>query len=168
MFADHCLLVWCNKEQISGHDLVEVSMLIPLLYFSIDLLHCSPVCTLSCLSLPVWHLWHLPVPKSTVVTSGIISSLTLSALWALVHHHSALFSKGSRAVKSLCVHCCALDFWWVMPTIFAQHSCVPCDLSQKMWLVQEVAMEQLGLSSGTFQPLLHPWCRTAGGNHYRH
>lgn len=42
MFADHCSLVWCNKEQIAGHDLVEVFLLIPELYFSITCIAQQP------------------------------------------------------------------------------------------------------------------------------
>lgn len=158
---------WCNKEQISGaHDLVEVFMLIPLLYFSISVLHNRLVCTLSCLTLSVWHLWHLALPKSPAVTSAVISSLTLSVLWALIRHLSALLLERQQGCEIS-----VLDFWWVMPTIFTQHFRVPHDL-----VTERVAGARGGhAAAGPFLrfrrnllPLLHPWCRTADGNHCKH
>lgn len=155
MFADHCSLVWCNKEQIAGHDLVEVFLLIPELYFSITCVAQHPVCTLSCLTLPVWDLWHLPVPKSTAVPSGRVSSLSLRVLSFIITQ--LCFSKDRGAVRFLCAPCCVLGSCDPHPAL----RCAT-DLSQTMWLLPEVALQQpwtfLRNLPGPFASLVHNSC----------
>lgn len=166
MFADHCSLVWCNKEQIAGHDLVEVFLLIPELYFSITCiaqqLHNRQESVLWAAS-----LCQCETSDTCLCLNPLLFPLAGFPAWLSGCFHSSSPSSAFLKTEGLWDFCVLLAVFWA-PVILTQHSGVPLICHRPCGCCQRWPCSSLGLSLGTFLAPLHPWCTTAVGDHYKH